>query len=302
MATAARATRPSTRGLKAHLVIIDPQHDFMDTKAEPGDPVGMAIPGGPTFRSTLPVPGALEDMERVAALIRRVGPRLDDIHVTLDSHRIVGVERPTFWRDANNKPPAPFTIISFDDVANDVWRPRSLHYRKRMLDYTAALKQHGKFALMVWPVHCVIGSWGHNVVESLKVELDKWEEAQFANIDYVVKGTNAFTEHYGALMAEVPDQDDPSTQLNSAFISTLQEADIIGIAGEASSHCVKTTVEQIVENIGDAHLPKLHILTDCMSPVPQTPGSPDFPAIAQQFLKDMEKRGLVLSTSKRFLA
>jgi nicotinamidase/pyrazinamidase len=82
----------------------------------------------------------------------------------------------------------------------------------------------------------------------------------------------------------------------------LQEADIIGIAGEASSHCVATTIQQIVDNIGDQHLPKIHILTDCMSPVPQTPGAPDFPAIAQKFLKDMEARGLVLTTSDAFLA
>jgi nicotinamidase/pyrazinamidase len=288
--------------LKAHLVIIDPQNDFMDILAGPGDPVGLAIPGGPTFRSTLPVPGALKDMERCAELLRRVGPRLDDVHVTLDSHRVIDIAHPGFWRDASNKRPNPFTIISHDDVKNEVWTPRSHQYRARALAYTAALEKAGKFQLMVWPKHCLIGSWGHNVVAPLKAELDAWEDAQFANVDYVVKGTNTFTEHYGALMAEVPDLFDPATQLNSAFISTLQDADVVGIAGEASSHCVKTTVEQIADNIGDAHLAKLHILTDCMSPVPQTPGGPDFPAIAKDFLKRMQTRGLVLSDSAKFLA
>ncbi len=69
--------------LKAHLVIIDPQNDFMDIIAKAGDPVGLALPDGTQFRSTLPVPGALADMERVAGLITRVGSKLDDIHVTL---------------------------------------------------------------------------------------------------------------------------------------------------------------------------------------------------------------------------
>ncbi len=288
--------------LSAHLVIIDPQNDFMDILAGPGDPVGLAIPGGPTFRSTLPVPGALKDMERCAAMIRRIGDRLDDIPVTLDSHRVIDIAHPGFWRDQNNQRPNPFTIITYDDVRNDIWTPRSRGFRERALAYTKALDAAGKFLLMVWPEHCLIGTWGHNVVEPLMAELRHWEATEFANVDFVVKGTNTFTEHYGALMAEVPDNSDPSTQLNTDFIQTLEDADIVAIAGEASSHCVKTTVEQIVENIGESHLSKLHILADCMSPVPQTPGSPDFPAIAAAFLKDMEKRGLVITTSTDFLA
>ena len=87
--------------LSAHLVVIDPQNDFMDILAGPGDPVGLSIPGGPTFRSTLPVPGALADMQRCAAMIRRIGSRLDDIHVTLDSHRVIDIAHPGFWRDQN---------------------------------------------------------------------------------------------------------------------------------------------------------------------------------------------------------
>lgn len=45
--------------MKAHLVVIDPQNDFMDILAKAGDPIGLAVPGGPTFRSTLLVPGTV---------------------------------------------------------------------------------------------------------------------------------------------------------------------------------------------------------------------------------------------------
>ena len=34
-------------------------------------------------------------------------------------------------------------------------------------------------------------------------------------------------EHYGALMAEVPDPNDPSTQLSGQFLSVLQDADLV---------------------------------------------------------------------------
>ncbi|MCP1852882.1 MULTISPECIES: cysteine hydrolase family protein [unclassified Bradyrhizobium] len=273
------------KNVKADLVVIDPQNDFMDQKG-----------------AALPVTGAVADMTRVADMVRRIGRRLNDIHVTLDSHRVIDVAHPGFWRGIDGKHPAPFTMITNADIKSGMWEPRNQSYRQRMLDYTAALEAAGKFILMVWPEHCIIGSWGHNVVDVLREELAAWERANFATIDFVTKGTNTFTEHYGALMAEVPDPADPSTQLNGGFLSVLQEADVIAIAGEASSHCVATTIRQIVDNIGDDHLRKIHILTDCMSPVPQTPGGPDFPAIAQQFLKDMEARGLVLTTSDAFLA
>ncbi|WP_050400454.1 cysteine hydrolase family protein [Bradyrhizobium embrapense] len=271
--------------VKADLIIIDPQNDFMDQKG-----------------AALPVAGAVADMTRVAGVVKRIGRRLNDIHVTLDSHRVIDVAHPGFWRGADGKHPAPFTMITNADIKSGMWEPRNHTLRRRMLDYTAALEAAGKFVLMIWPEHCIIGSWGHNVVDVLRDELAAWERDNFATIDFVTKGTNTFTEHYGALMAEVPDPADPSTQLNGGFLSVLQEADVIGIAGEASSHCVATTIRQIVDNIGDDHLRKIHILTDCMSPVPQTPGGPDFPAIAQQFLKDMEARGLVLTTSDAFLA
>ena len=71
-------------------------------------------------------------------------------------------------------------------------------------------------------------------------------------------------------MAEVPDASDPATSLNTAFLDVLAEADIVAIAGEALSHCVMSTVSQIADNIGEEHVNKFNILTDCSSPVPQS--------------------------------
>ncbi|NTW13437.1 MAG: hypothetical protein HGA31_00205 [Candidatus Moranbacteria bacterium] len=270
--------------MKAHLLIIDPQNDFMDSP-----------------NSSLPVTGANDDMRRVATLVKRVGKRLDDIHVTLDSHRVIDVGHPGMWRDQDGNQPNPFTIIGSDDIRNRIWAPRREHLWKKMLEYALALEAGKKYPLMVWPEHCVIGTPGHNVQAELMAALMEWERKEFANVDYVAKGTNAFTEHYGALMAEVPDPDDPSTGLNVGLLTVLAEADIIGIAGEALSHCVKSTVDQIAENIGEEHIKKFHILTDCTSPVSKVGDGPDFPAIAGEWLDDMKKRGAKLVTSENFL-
>lgn len=271
--------------MRVELLIIDPQNDFMDTS-----------------KASLPVPGAIADMQRLAVMIDRIGHKLEDIHVTLDSHHVIDVAHPGMWRDADGNRPNPFTIISVDDIENGIWLPRNPAFRSRLLDYARALARQGNYPLMVWPEHCLIGSEGHNVQPDLMATLQRWERHEFANVDYVVKGTNTFTEHYGALMAEVPDPEDPGTQLNSGFLDMLGEADIVAVAGEALSHCVKSTVTQIADHIGIEQLKKFVILTDCSSPVPAVPCGPDFPAIASAWLKDMETRGMKLMQSDAFLA
>lgn len=272
------------KALNMHLLVIDPQNDFMDHSG-----------------ASLPVAGAVEDMKRLAAFIDRVGRKLADIHVTLDSHHTIDVGHPGMWRDQVGKLPSPFTIITPDDIENGVWAPRDPGLRARLLGYAKALAVGGKYPLMVWPEHCRIGTPGHNVEATLARALENWERKEFVNVDYVTKGTNPFTEHYGALMAEVPDPEDPSTSLNTAFLETLRDADIVFVAGEALSHCVKSTVDQIAATIGDEHIKKFHILTDCSNPVPQVGNGPDFPAIAKQWLSDMKSAGMTLVSSQDVL-
>jgi nicotinamidase/pyrazinamidase len=100
----------------------------------------------------------------------------------------------------------------------------------------------------------------------------------------------------------VPDPDDPGSQLNTDFLSMMADADIIAVAGEASSHCVLSTIRQIVENIGAEHLKKFHILTDGMSSIGANPGAPDFPAITKAFFAEMERKGMKLTTCAEFLS
>jgi nicotinamidase-related amidase len=288
---------------KVHLLVIDPQNDFMDILAESNDPIGMELPDGTKFRSTLPVPGAVEDMKRTAELIDRIGHKLEDIHITLDSHRLIDIAHPAWWVDQNGNQPAPLTtIITVDDVQNGIWAPRNPEFRDRTLEYVKQLDAGGKYPLCIWPAHCLISTWGHNVQRDLNEALQRWMEKEFAMVNYVTKGSNPWTEHYGALMAEVPDPDDSGTALNTDFLEMLAEADIVAIAGEALSHCVKETVQQIADNIGPDQVQKFQILTDCSSPVPAVPNGPDFPQIAEDWLAEMEKLGMKLTTSKEFLA
>lgn len=283
--------------IKVDLLIVDPNNDFMGN--DDGSPYSVKLADGKAYTATLPVQGAVSDAMRASALIRRIGPKLHDIHVTLDSHHPMHIAHPDMWRDGNGKPPAPFTLIRSADMKADMWRARNPLHQRRMYKYLVALEATGRLHC-IWPPHCLIGSWGHNVQIDIFNALTEWERSEMGVLDVVTKGSSVWTEHFGGLMAEVPDPNDPSTQLNTGLITTTQEADLIGVLGWASSHCLKRTAEQLADNIGDAHIKKMVLITDCMSPVPAIPGV-DFPAIAAQFLNDMEARGMKLAKADDFL-
>jgi nicotinamidase/pyrazinamidase len=276
--------------MKHHLLIVDPQNDFCDIKnPETGED------------AKLPVPGADKDMKRLANFITRMSPKLEGIHVTLDSHQVLDIAHASWWEDSLGNSPPPYTIISASDIRAAVWTPRLVKYRALVLEYAEKLEASGKYQITIWPTHCLIGSWGHNVHSVVHQALQKWSATNLRAIDYIFKGLNPLTEHYGALMAEVPNPNDVTTELNVGLLNKLNKGDVIFVAGEALSHCVKETVIQIVNNIGEDNIKKIHILTDCTSAIPKIPGGIDFPAIGQKFLNDMEKRGVTLSNSEKVM-
>ena len=158
---------------------------------------------------------------------------------------------------------------------------------------------NGRYPLCIWPPHCLIGSLGYTIYQPLYESLLEWE-SQFAIVDFVTKGSNPWTEHYSAVQADVPDPNDPDTQLNQRLISTLQNADTILLSGEARSHCLSNTVRDIANNFGEENIKKMVLLTDATSDVGDIPGSTMFKDMGEGFVKEMTKRGMKLSTTKDF--
>ena len=266
----------------AHLLIIDPQNDFCDLPEEycPADPRGGRI------APALPVAGAHADMQRLAALIDACLGSFGAITVTLDSHQHLDIAHPTFWQDASGGPVAPFTRIEAQDLDAGRFVPRNPRARERALRYLEALEASGRYSHMVWPIHCEIGTWGHAIHHDLRLACNRWEESNGSNVAKVGKGENPWTEHYSAMMAEVPDPQDPRTQLNTGLLESLRAADQVFIAGEAGSHCVKATTEHLVANWPDAELNRLVLIEDCISVVA------GFEAHYAAFLAAMRERGV----------
>ncbi|KAL4140033.1 hypothetical protein PRNP1_015462 [Phytophthora ramorum] len=248
-------------------------------------------PGG-----SLAIGSANEDAARIAAFISNHTSDLSQVVLTMDSHQRYHIAHGIFWENDAGESPDPFTTIYSQNITDGIWKPRDSTLNEYVLAYTQSLEASGKFSLTIWPEHCVIGSPGHNIVPDVLASALEWTKHSLKPIQYVMKGSNPFTEHYSALKAEYELPYDPSTSLNTALIKSLQRAGKLVIVGEALSHCVNFTVRDLVALWPAERLGDLVILTDCSSPVA------GFEAEAQQFLSDMAAKGLTLTTSSEFHA
>lgn len=266
------------------LIIIDPQLDF-------------CVPNG-TFNlptGALLVDGAYDDMKRLSKWIKKNASKIADIHVTLDSHHLIDVAHPLFWKDTHGKNPNPFTVISSSDIEKGIWTPAVPSLFKQMLEYTKALEATARYPLMIWPPHCLIGTPGAAIVPEVMEALTEWATLKTATVDFVTKGSNIFTEHYSAVRAEVPDPSDIDTQLNTKLISTIEKADILVWSGEAGSHCLANTMRDTFDAFGADSIKKSVILVDATSPVK------GFEKNQADFFKEFEAKGVKLSTTVDFL-
>jgi nicotinamidase/pyrazinamidase len=268
---------------RVDLLIIDPQTDFCDPNGK------------------LAVAGADEDMTRLARLIDRIGSGISNIHITMDSHHKIDCSHPLMWRNSAGEHPDPFTTITSDVVKKGEWIPIFPQYTQRMINYEEGLEANGKYPHTIWPEHCIIGTDGHKIFPVLNEALERWVESKERNLNIVTKGSNIWTEHYSAVKAEVPDPDDSTTQINTSLINTLQEADIILVAGEAGSHCLKFTVEDIADAFDDdSYIQKLVLLQDATSPVADPDGM--FATAQTDMISTMSGRGMQLSNTADYAA
>jgi nicotinamidase-related amidase len=273
---------------KLHVICIDDQNDFTN-------------PNGALY-----VPGANENVKRVARMIERLAPKITDIHVTMDSHHKVDISHPMWWLDEAGNKPAPFTgvVLEGDEfrflnyVTGDKRPARTrIHgHRDRTLKYIKSLAANGRYGHTIWPEHCLIGDEGHNLDPVLSAAIHQWEELRFATSNVVTKGSNVFTEHFSAVQAEVPDPADPSTQINRGLIQTLEEADMVVWAGEALSHCLANTFRDTIKNFRDpSMIKKMWLCTDGSSSVP------NFENLGHDFINEMKAKGMNLTTTADFL-
>ncbi len=294
-----------------HLLLIDEQKDFCF-------PEGSLYVGGRSGR------GALEDNRRIAEFIYRNLDFITRSTCTMDSHLPFQIFFASFWVDRDGAPLQSHREITTAQVRSGEARvnpalrwlaappkadsgyavavPNEIaDLQKQALHYCAELERAGKYTLYLWPPHCILGSDGHALAGVVHEARMFHAYARSAQAAIEIKGDHPLTENYSVLSPEVLTRHDGRelARRNSALVDTLLRADLLIVAGEAASHCVKSTVEDLLSEIErrDMRLArKVVLLTDCMSAV-AVPGVVDFTPQAESALARFQSAGMRLARS-----
>lgn len=254
--------------------------------------------------------GAVEDNVRLCKFIYRNLGAITAIAPTMDTHTAMQIFHPIFWVNDSGEHPTPAaTMITLDDVQKGVWKVNPavafsiangnyLALQKHAFHYVKRLSDDGKYPLTVWPYHSMLGGIGHALVSAVEEALFFHNIARNSQTLFEIKGGNPLTENYSVLRPEVLDGSDgrPIAQKNARFIQKLLEFDAVVIAGQAKSHCVAWTIDDLLTEIlgQDPKLAKkVYLLEDCTSPV-VVPGIIDFTDQANAAFQRFSQAGMNL--------
>ncbi len=239
--------------------------------------------------------GAVDDTARLCEFIYRNVGQITTIIPTMDTHRAMQIFHPIFWVDSHGDHPTPVaTQITLADVETGIWRVNpgiaaSLgpidSLQAHALHYTRQLTQEGKYPLTIWPYHSMLGGVGHALVPAFEEACFFHAIARSQQTQFELKGENPLTENYSVLQPEILTGSTglPIATKNDRLIQDLLTYDAVYIAGQAKSHCVAWTIDDLLREIQrrDPQLAtKIYLLDDCASPV-VVPGVVDFSDAAE---------------------
>lgn len=275
------------------LLLVDVQNTF-------------CVPGFELYVSGASGTGAVDDNRRLCEFIYRNLHVMTRICPTMDTHQIAQIFHGVFLINDNGEHPAPYTMITVEDIENGTWRFNAdlatslqidIEYgQKYLVHYTKQLKQGGKYDLTVWPFHAMLGGIGHALVSAVEEAIFFHSIARLSQPEFQVKGNHPLTENYSVLKPEVTTG--PGGQVvapkNENFLRLLMQADAVIIAGQAKSHCVAWTIDDLLAEIvvTDKKIAeKIYLLEDCSSPV-VIPGVIDYTRQADEAFHRFAKAGM----------
>jgi nicotinamidase-related amidase len=251
-------------------------------------------------QASLFVPGAVEDTTRTIEWLYRNLGRITRLFFTLDTHSVFQVFHPAAWVDPEGRHPAPFTVISAEDVRQGRWIPRL--DPAAGLEYCEKLEATGRYVLTIWPYHALLGGLSHGLVPALMEASLFHSIARRVDEAFEIKGRLAMTENYSVFAPEVRElRGRPTAGFNAGLFDELMSYDRIYVFGQAKSHCVMESLRDIERECRargrQGLLEKIHVLEDAMSPVTPPPLDPlpealDFPRVAERAMRDFAASGM----------
>jgi nicotinamidase-related amidase len=249
----------------------------------------FCIPGFELFVAGRSGTGAVDDNRRLCEFVYRNLGAITQIVPSLDTHHAMQVFHAIWLVDEHGEHPAPYTLVSAEDVETGRWRMNpavamalgiDLDYAQRHLaHYTRRLAEGGKYDLTIWPYHAMLGGIGYALASAVEEAIFFHGIARHSRPEFQVKGDNPLTEHYSMLGPEVtegPDGDRLGGR-NDALIDHLLTFDAVVVAGQAKSHCVAWTIDDLLADdaVRERLAPRTYLLEDCTSAV-VVPGAVDY--------------------------
>jgi nicotinamidase-related amidase len=233
--------------------------------------------------------GAVDDNRRLCEFVYRNLGTISQIFPSLDTHHAMQVFHAIWLVDEQGNHPAPYTLVSADDIQAGRWRmntevPEALgidvdYAERHLAHYTRRLAEGGKYDLTIWPYHAMLGGIGHALISAAEEAFFFHGIARSSQPEFQVKGDNPLTEHYSMLGPEVtegPDGDRLGGK-NTQLIERLLTFDAVVVAGQAKSHCVAWTIDDLLtdDQVRERLAPRTYLLEDCTSAV-VVPGVVDY--------------------------
>jgi nicotinamidase-related amidase len=249
------------------LLVVDVQNTF-------------CIPGFELFVAGRSGTGAVDDNRRLCEFIYRNLGRITQIVPSLDTHDAMQIFHAVWLVDDEGKHPPPHTLVSQQDIESGRWRMNPTVARALDLDpdyaarhlahYTRWLAGGGKYELTIWPYHAMLGGIGYALVSAVEEAIFFHGVARNSRPHFRIKGNNPLTEHYSMLGPEVTEgpDGDPIDGQDTELIESLLGFDAVAVAGQAKSHCLAWTIDDLLEHEEARRLAeRTYLLEDCTSPV-----------------------------------
>lgn len=240
------------------LLLIDCQQDFTSM-------------GGVMYQE-----GVEEVTERICQFIYENAGTLTSVTPISTNHFPFQIFFPAFWTNEKGESPEPDTLITAEDVENDVWKPvpelaewlasgNEEWLTKQIFHYLTELEEKDH-KLTIKMEHCLHGTQGqtlngcvdaarlfHSYVRNVQAEVELIDAHPLVE-SYSVFGPLVQTRHDGV---------EPVAWRNVPILRSFLRADKVLIAG---FNRVQHTGAELLEILdGDPVGKKIHLLTDCIA-------------------------------------
>ena len=215
------------------LLIIDPQHDFVDKLGK------------------LYVEGAEKAIDNITQFLIKNMNCFKDIVITQDTHQRFHISSQFFWNERTKQG----TIITKEDIKSCKYTPIAT---RDEIDYDLMFEGINKYGpIIIWPLHCLEGTNGHAIPLKLMREVNNWGVLNKRSYIIQKKGDIPVLESFSAL-----------TEENILGIKPYwrnRTYDKVYVCGFCKDYCVAYTVADMIKT-GD-YENKLVFVEPCMSSI-----------------------------------